>query len=117
MVGYRGNVDSIFATLDENKKYLEALETLIKETRTPSCIRKGDIKFVKAELTEMHNSPIKASILAEALSLILKNAIQFEKLNYSKSFLKHAKIITERIFNEDYFESHLLKRRLFQHNF
>lgn len=117
MVVYRGDVNCIFSTLDENKKYLEALETLIKETKEPSCIRKRDIKFIKAELTEMRNSPIKASILTEALFLTMKNAIQFEKLNYSKTFLKHARIITERISDEDYFESLILKGRLVQDNY
>lgn len=55
----------------------------------------------------MHNSTIKASILTEALSLIVDMDLEFEEMNYGKEFLNYAKMVTERIIHENYFKHYL----------
>jgi len=91
----------LYLTLQENKKYLEALHILADSKESADKKKKA-----QEELKPLCKNSITASILTECLSIILNNPTLNQELEYSKEFLETAKIMVEQLgSNELYHEN------------
>jgi len=100
------------ATLNKHQEYLKAVIFLSQEPNTNGFIDDMNPQTAKNLLQEMNESPIQASILVEALDMVLENGNSqvLSDLPFDRDFLRKARTITAQINDNHFFENKVLKR-------